>query len=350
METFKLSSDPHFAAKVRDVVGLYVSPPGHAVVLCVDEKSQIQTPNRSQPIAADAPRPSGATNKKWHGTTSLFAALDIATGRVIGKWYERHRAAEFCKFLDEIEPSVPSGLDVHPAMDNYATAADPKMAGKAAALARALDPGQFRHGSTKSSASSRLTDKKISEASIAAWWPSGRTSPRSSNDTTDPKPFRWPKSADNIFSSIERIRLVMLRRTRRDDFWRVFLPWRHPLQRRNLTSWRVRSSQNEVQFLKAHRALFMSSVPSRPVGRSTERGRSEIPRAGLARAAENLSGRPRLRPPALVHEQHRFTTSRAKPSSCVTTTMVSPLRASSRMTPTSFSASKEVWLAKQHQR
>ena len=123
IETFKLSTDPDFVVKVRDVVGLYVSPPEHAVVLCVDEKSQIQALDRSQPMLPMRPGQAARRSHdyKRHGTTSLFAALDIATGHVIGKCYGRHRAREFRKFLDEIEQRVPNGLDVHLVWDNYAT-------------------------------------------------------------------------------------------------------------------------------------------------------------------------------------------------------------------------------------
>ena len=113
METFKLSTDPNFVAKVRDVVGLYVSPPEHAIVLCVDEKSQIQALDRSQPMLPMRPGQPARRSHDYnrYGTTSLFAALDIATGRIIGKCYGRHRAAEFRKFLDEIEAAVPRDLD-----------------------------------------------------------------------------------------------------------------------------------------------------------------------------------------------------------------------------------------------
>ena len=123
LETFKLSSDPDFVAKVRDVVGLYMSPPERAIVLCVDDKSQIQALDRSQPMLPMRPgQPARRSHDyKRHGTTSLFAALDIATGAVIGKCYARHRAREFRKLLDEIEAAVPDGLDVHLVMDNYAT-------------------------------------------------------------------------------------------------------------------------------------------------------------------------------------------------------------------------------------
>src|SRR5688572_12489049 len=108
LETFKLSTDRDFVAKVRDVVGLYVAPREHAIVLCVDEKSQIQALDRSQPLLPMRPgQPARRTHDyKRHGTTSPFAALDIATGAVIGKCYGRHRAREFRDFLDEIERNV----------------------------------------------------------------------------------------------------------------------------------------------------------------------------------------------------------------------------------------------------
>lgn len=124
LETFKLSTDPDFVAKVRDVVGLYMSPPDRAVVLCVDEKSQIQVLDRSQPmLPMRRGQPARRSHDyKRHGTTSLFAALDIATGAIIiGKCYSRHRAREFRQFLDEIEKNVPADPDMHLVMDNYAT-------------------------------------------------------------------------------------------------------------------------------------------------------------------------------------------------------------------------------------
>jgi transposase len=122
LETFKLSTDPDFVTKMRDVVGLYIAPPERAAVLCVDEKSQIQALDRSQPMLMRPGQPARRSHDyKRHGVTSLFADLDIATGRVIGKCYARHRATEFRKFLDEIEANVPDDLDVHLVMDNYAT-------------------------------------------------------------------------------------------------------------------------------------------------------------------------------------------------------------------------------------
>lgn len=124
VETFKLSPDPLFVEKVRDVVGLYMNPPEHAVVLCVDEKSQMQALDRTQPMLPMRPGQAERRTHDYmrHGTTSLFAALDVQTGRVIRKHYKRHRSQEFVKFLCEIEAAVPSDVtEVHVVMDNYAT-------------------------------------------------------------------------------------------------------------------------------------------------------------------------------------------------------------------------------------
>ena len=122
-KTFKLSTDPFFIEKVRDIVGLYLNPPDHAMVLCVDEKSQIQALNRTQPtLPMGLGYVEGYTHDYVrHGTTTLFAALDIATGRVIGQCRKRHRHEEFLAFLRLIDREVPADLDVHLVLDNYAT-------------------------------------------------------------------------------------------------------------------------------------------------------------------------------------------------------------------------------------
>ena len=210
METFKLSTDPDFVAKVRDVVGLYVAPPAHAIVLSVDEKSQIQALDRSQPMLPM--RPGQAARRthdyKRHGTTSLFAALDIATGRVIGKCFPRHRAAEFRRFLDEIEANVPRGTEVHLVMDNYATHKAPLVRDWLNRRPRwhvHLTPTSSSWLNQVERFFALLTDKQIR-----------RGVHRSVNDlraaiqefldqhNADPKPFRWTKSADDILASIER--------------------------------------------------------------------------------------------------------------------------------------------------
>jgi transposase len=122
-ETFKLSPDPLLIEKVRDIVGLYLNPPDHALVLCVDEKSQIQALDRTQPMLPMRP---GQLERrthdyKRHGTTSLFAALELKTNRVIGQLHRRHRSQEFRRFLETIEANVPANLDVHIVLDNYGT-------------------------------------------------------------------------------------------------------------------------------------------------------------------------------------------------------------------------------------
>src|SRR6202051_3547058 len=123
VEGFKLSKDPLFIEKVRDIVCLYLNPPDRALVLCVDEKSQIQALDRSQPLLPMRPGQAERRTHDYarHGTTSLFAALDVKTGKVIGECHRRHRSTEFRKFLDTIDQAIPSGLDVHLVMDNYGT-------------------------------------------------------------------------------------------------------------------------------------------------------------------------------------------------------------------------------------
>src|SRR6058998_3013863 len=123
IRTFKLSNDPKFAAKLRDIVGLYINPPAHAVVLSVDEKSQIQALDRTQASLPMKPGRAGTMTHdyKRNGTTTLFAALDVLTGSVIGQCLPRHRHVEFLKFLKTIDREVPKRLNVHLILDNYAT-------------------------------------------------------------------------------------------------------------------------------------------------------------------------------------------------------------------------------------
>lgn len=131
-ETFKLSTDPFFVEKVRDIVGLYLNPPEEtrAIVLCVDEKSQVQALDRSQPVLPMRPGQAERHTHDYyrHGTTSLFAALDIATGKVIGRCQKQHRHQEFLRFLHQIDRTVPASLEVHLVLDNYATHKTPKVA------------------------------------------------------------------------------------------------------------------------------------------------------------------------------------------------------------------------------
>ena len=147
-DSFKLSTDPFFVEKVIDVVGLYHNPPEKAVVLCVDEKSQVQALDRSQPVLPMMPgMPERRTHDyARHGVTSLFAAFNIADGTVIGELHRRHRHQEYLKFLKKIDKNVPAGLDVHIVCDNYATHKTPEVQGMArsqAPLPRPLHPGRF---------------------------------------------------------------------------------------------------------------------------------------------------------------------------------------------------------------
>ncbi|MDQ3419270.1 MAG: IS630 family transposase, partial [Acidobacteriota bacterium] len=129
LDTFKLSADPQFVEKVRDIVGLYLCPPDHAIVLSMDEKSQVQALDRTRPRLPMRPGiPARQTHDYIrHGTTSLFAALDIATGKVIGQCHRRHRHQEFLKFLQRLDAQLPPTGDVHIIMDNYGTHKAPKV-------------------------------------------------------------------------------------------------------------------------------------------------------------------------------------------------------------------------------
>jgi transposase len=209
-ETFKLSKDPLFIEKVRDIVGLYLDPPDRALVLCVDEKSQIQALDRTAPILPMAiGLPERRTHDyRRHGTTSLFAALDVATGTVIGECHRRHRSREFQRFLDTIEADVASDLDVHLILDNYGTH-------KTASIRRwlARHP-RFHVHFTPTSASwlnlverwfALLTEKQIKRGthrSTRALETAIRPYLVITNER--PKPFVWTKTADEILASVAR--------------------------------------------------------------------------------------------------------------------------------------------------
>jgi len=210
VESFKLSKDPLFIDKVRDVVGLYLDPPERAVVLCVDEKSQIQALDRTQPIFPLLP---GVPERRSHdyvraGTTSLFAALNVVSGTVISSTHRRHRAVEFKKFLQRIENEVPKELEVHLVLDNYATHKTPAIKNWLVAHPR------FHLHFTPTSSSwlnlverffSELTTKKIRrgthrsvvslERDIRAWIATWNENPR---------PYVWVKTADEILESLAR--------------------------------------------------------------------------------------------------------------------------------------------------
>jgi len=209
-EGFQLSSDPLLIDKVRDIVGLYLDPPHHALILCVDEKSQIQALSRTQPVL---PMRIGQLERRTHdytrhGVTSLLAALDIATGNVLGKCYRRHRSVEFLDFLKKIDAAVPAELDVHLVLDNYGT--------HKTALVRGwlLKRPRYHLHFTPTHASwlnqverwfALLTERQIkrgSHSSVQELEDAIREFIKVHNQ--QPRPFRWAKSADQILASIAR--------------------------------------------------------------------------------------------------------------------------------------------------
>jgi transposase len=207
-ETFKLSNDPLFVEKVRDVVGLYLNPPDAALVLCVDEKTQVQALDRTSPVLPLRP---GLPERRTHdyvrgGTTNLYAALDVASGRVIAEMTDRHRAEEFRRFLNLINRSVPAELDVHLVVDNVSTHKTPEIHRWLVRHPRFhlhftptysswmnLVERWFAELTTKWLRRGTHRSTKELQASISDWvdrW----------ND--DPKPFAWHKSADEILETL----------------------------------------------------------------------------------------------------------------------------------------------------
>ncbi|MFF6873731.1 IS630 family transposase [Streptomyces sp. NPDC012450] len=207
-ETFKLSKDPLFIDKVRDVVGLYLDPPERALVLCVDEKSQIQALDRSQPVLPMMP---GVPERRSHdyvraGTTTLFAALDTATGKVIGSLHRRHRAVEFKKFLAKLDREVPAGLEVHLILDNYVTHKVPAV--KKWLLAH---PRFHLHFTPTGSSWLNLVERWFAELTTKKLRRGVHRSVQAlERDIRDwladwneqPKPFVWTKTADEILDKV----------------------------------------------------------------------------------------------------------------------------------------------------
>jgi transposase len=210
VETFKLSTDPLFVEKVRDIVGLYLAPPERALVLCVDEKSQIQALDRSQPLLPMRP---GQIERRTHdyvrhGTTTLFAALDVATGKVIGKCQRRHRTKEFRKFLDLIDESVPADLDIHLIVDNYSTHKTPLV------HRWLLRHPRFHLHFTPTSSSwinlverwfAALTEKQIRRG-VHRSTRALEEAIKHYLDTCNrnPRPFVWTKTADEILANLAK--------------------------------------------------------------------------------------------------------------------------------------------------
>ncbi len=209
-ETFKLSNDPQLIEKVRDIVGLYLNPPEAALVLCVDEKAQIQALDRTQPVLPMMPgMPERRTHDyRRHGITSLFAAFDVATGNVIGEIHRRHRSSEFKTFLERINKEVPDDLDIHLVLDNYGTHKSPLI------TAWLVRHPRFHVHYTPTYSSwinqverwfATLTNKQLRRGT--------HRSTRALEDAIrlylavyneNPKPFVWVKTADQILDSIRR--------------------------------------------------------------------------------------------------------------------------------------------------
>jgi len=209
-ESFQLSTDPFFFEKVRDVVGLYMSPPENAIVLSVDEKSQIQALERSQPVL---PMSLSSTERQTHdyyrhGTTTLFAALDVATGKVLGRCYPRHRQDEFISFLKAIEKNNPKDKEIHLILDNYSTHKTPKV--KAWLIQRPHWHIHFipTHSSWLNQVErffAKITTDMIRRGvfrSVPELKQSISNYIELNNE--EPKPFTWTASAEEIFEKVER--------------------------------------------------------------------------------------------------------------------------------------------------
>jgi transposase len=210
LQTFKISTDPLFVEKVRDVVGLYLDPPERALVLCVDEKSQIQALDRFQPVLPILPGTPARMSHDYirNGTTSLFAALDVASGKVIGDLHARHRAVEFKQFLDQLDREVPPELEVHLILDNYATHKTPT-------IKRWLlrHPRFVLHFTPKGASWLNLVERWFAEittkllrrgihrsvvelqADIRSWLDQWNRNPR---------PYVWVKTADEILANLAK--------------------------------------------------------------------------------------------------------------------------------------------------
>jgi transposase len=213
--SFKLSTDPRFEEKLVDVVGLYLSPPDQAVVLCMDEKSQIQALDRTQPSLPLKPGRAGTMTHdyKRHGTTTLFAALDVLTGKVIGKCFDRHRHQEFLRFLRTIDTQVPRKLQIHLIVDNYGTHTKPEVKAWLAKHPR------FHLHFTPTSSSwlnlverwfRELTDKMIRRGvfhSVDDLIDAIEEYLRVHNN--DPKPFVWTATAEQILTKVRRGRVTL---------------------------------------------------------------------------------------------------------------------------------------------
>jgi len=210
LRQFKLSNDPNFAAKLRDVVGLYIDPPAHAVVLSVDEKSQIQALDRTQPgLPLKRGRCGTMTHDyKRNGTTTLFAALDVAAGHVIGRCMQRHRHQEFVRFLNAIEREVPAGKLIHVILDNYAAHKHPKVIewlGRHPRFTFHFTPTSASWLNAVEGFFAKLTKQRLKRGvfhSLVSLQEAINRYVAQANH--DPRPFRWTKDPDKIIAAVRR--------------------------------------------------------------------------------------------------------------------------------------------------
>ena len=211
VENFKFSKDPQFVEKVRDIVGLYLNPPDRAIILCVDEKSQVQALNRTEPILPLGPGIPARQSHDYerHGVTSLFAAMDVASGVTISNCYRRHRHQEFLRFLNEIETNLPARLDVHLVMDNYGTH---KVTKVRSWLAR--HPRYHVHFTPTSGSWLNLVERLFAEVTERCVRRGSHTAVRVlekamldylDQRNRNPKPFVWTADANLILGKVERL-------------------------------------------------------------------------------------------------------------------------------------------------
>ena len=211
IRTFKRSSDPAFAAKLEDIVGLYIAPPKHAIVLSIDEKSQIQALDRTQPGLPLKPGKAGTMTHdyKRHGTTTLFAALDILEGTVIGRCMQRHRHQEFLRFLNTIEQAVPAGRLSHVILDNYSPHKHPKVRAWLARHPRWIFHFTPTSGSWLNAVEtffSTLTRRRIRRGSFHSIVDLQAAINRYLDEhNQDPKPFIWTKTTHPIFAKLNHL-------------------------------------------------------------------------------------------------------------------------------------------------
>ena len=211
IRTFKRSRDPEFAAKLEDIVGLYVAPPKHAIVLSVDEKSQIQALDRTQPGLPIKPGKAGTMTHdyKRHGTTTLFAALDVLEGTVISRCMQRHRHQEFIRFLNAVERAVPAGKVIHAILDNYAAHKHPKVLawlGRHPRWTFHFTPTAGSWLNAVETFFSALTRRRIRRGSFQSIVDLQAAINRYiAEHNADPKPFIWTRSADDILAKLNRL-------------------------------------------------------------------------------------------------------------------------------------------------